>query len=118
MATEILAALRVLAAGYPLTKLSDENIEVYARKLEKIGVARVRAAVDEALNECEFFPTIAKLLDIDGKLRNRNPHTSRAPLGAPSQQAYEVYVPWDRRTKALVESVADAWSDPELRGRS
>lgn len=73
---QLTAEVGMLAASFPHVAITGETIKVYVRMLADIPPDIRAAALSQALAECEFFPTIARLRDMALALTQTGPHVS------------------------------------------
>jgi len=61
---ELTKRIGALAAAFPYAQISGETIKVYARMLADIPLEVLDAVASQAMAECEFFPTIARVREM------------------------------------------------------
>lgn len=58
---EFAALMVLLAEAYPRVELREGTIRLYAQQLADLSLAEVRRAMDAAIRESDWFPTVAAL---------------------------------------------------------
>lgn len=58
---ELTRLIGVMAAAYPNTQVADATIKVYVSMLKDISLELLRPAIQQAMAESEFMPTIARI---------------------------------------------------------
>lgn len=58
---ELVKLVGVMAAGYPNTQISEETVKVYVSMLKDIPLTVLEPAIQQAMAESEFLPTIARI---------------------------------------------------------
>lgn len=60
---ELVKLIGVMASAYPNTQIEEATINVYVRMLKDLPLEVVTLAVQQAMAESEFIPTIARIRD-------------------------------------------------------
>jgi hypothetical protein len=58
---EVVKLVGVMAAAYPNTQITEETVKVYTLMLKDISLDVLTSAIQQAMAESEFLPTIARI---------------------------------------------------------
>lgn len=103
--------LRKLFATFPNGNASPATVLVYIERLANIPTRELEAVVNQAIDTCEFLPTVAKLKELHRQMHNPSSHDRAAEGWRAVQKAFSdpaTYTPDPT-------SCAPKFSDPIVR---
>lgn len=104
-ALEAVALIRHLSHAFPNATIPPETIELYAERLASWPVSDLAHVVEAAIGDCKFFPSLAEMHELRGKLR-RPIRASDRDAGEQFQRQEERLKEPPKLLKAMIESVA------------